>query len=84
MPIPMFDLVAKSQGKKTTGEIYPNKNGLYLYKNEFKTLEELAEIGGILSVTLQSRFTKNKYASIEEAVHAPVKRKQERSKRRCL
>ena len=73
MPLPMHDLVAKSQGKLIGKSHYPTKDGLYEYKNKFKTLAELAKIGNMASSTLHSRFMRSTFVSIEEAVHAPVR-----------
>ncbi len=71
IPLPMIDLVAKAQGKKLLRPLYPEKDGLYRYKNAFKSLSQLAKIGGMASSTLYSRFERGTYASIEEAVDDP-------------
>ncbi len=75
MSLLMFDLVAKAQGKIVVLPLHPDSKGLYLYKREFKSLRELARIGGIPSSTLLSRFQRTTYATIEEAVHAPIRGK---------
>lgn len=71
--IVMIDLVAKAQGKSGNIPIYPNSNGCYLYKKQYRTLGQLAKIGGIADSTLHSRFARGTYTTVENAVHAPVK-----------
>jgi len=69
----MIDLVEKAQGKrKFNYATRPDRRGLYRYKRKFKTLGELAEIAGIRTSTLSSRFSGGSFSSIEEAVHAPI------------
>ncbi len=80
MPLPMFDLVAKVQGKVVRHIIYPDSNGLYLYKNQYKSLTQLARIGNIPSSTLASRFKRSTYATVEEAVDIPVSKKYRKKK----
>ncbi len=72
MPTRMYDLVAKSQGKKQTMSIAPDKHGRYRYKMALKTLVQLSKIAGISQSTLHSRIQRGTYASIEEIVDTPL------------
>lgn len=80
----MFDLVAKAQGKNPLRPIYPEKGGLYRYKDTYKELSQLAKIGGMASSTLYSRLERGTYATIEEAVHTPSLRRNRNKKAKKL
>lgn len=70
----MLDLVAKSKQMVAPIPRDRTKEGLYLYKNELKTLSELGRIGDKSAGTIYSRLKRATYRTVEEAVHAPLQR----------